>query len=123
MPFEFSDRSLPSGTPYLHVEVSELVELADGEGLYAQLQRPEHRRGKVLCVVAKGTVYSPEVRKYFPNITDQFGACAAVVTSPIVRAAINLMIRLTPQGAKFSMFKDEASAIEWLEAQPVPADR
>lgn len=34
-------------------------------------------------------------RKYFPTMAGTFRRLAAVVTSPIVRSALNLMVRLT----------------------------
>ena len=114
MPFEFSDQHFDNGELYLRIDVSGEVTLDDAKAMIAQMERPEHRNGRALSVVAKGTVYTPEARKHFPKIDPLYSCLAAVVTSPVVRAAINLMVRLTPQGRRFRMFKDERSALEWL---------
>lgn len=116
MPFTFSDQTLPSGTPYLRIDVEGQVELEDGEAFAAQLRRPEFGAGKVLSVVASGTEYSTRVRKYFPSINDDFEYLAAVVTSPIVRTMINLMVRLMHGGGgTVRLFTDEAKALTWLD--------
>ncbi|KIG16586.1 hypothetical protein DB30_04357 [Enhygromyxa salina] len=76
-----------------------------------------HHRGLVLSRVAKGTEYSPEVRKFFPTVHEDFTAVAAIVTSPIVRAAINLMLRFAnSSGAVLRMFTSETEAMAWLES-------
>ncbi|PRP94443.1 STAS/SEC14 domain-containing protein [Enhygromyxa salina] len=118
MPFVFSDATTPSGNPYLRIETSGHVTLADGHA-FAALIAPgaPHHRGLVLSQVAKGTEYSPDVRRYFPTLNEHFAALAVVVTSPIVRAAINLMLRFTRSGdAVLRMFTSEREALAWLES-------
>jgi hypothetical protein len=117
MPFQFQELTTSSGMQYLRVDVFEQVELTHGKQLEAYLLRPNMRDARVLCVVAKGTEYSPEVRKFFPTLNDKFFKLAAVVTNPIVRAAINMMLRLKPvDGGIFRMCSSEQDALEWLES-------
>ena len=42
---------------------------------------------------------------------------AVVVTSPIVRAAINMMVRFGTTKAHLRMFTSETEALAWLESQ------
>ena len=119
MPFEFSDQQSSSGMIYLRIDVAGAVGIEDAKGLEAQLMRPEQSSGKVLSVASKGVVYSLEFRKFVPSINDKYSSMAVVVTSPIVKAAINLMLRLSPSaGGVVRMFSREADAFEWLEKQP-----
>jgi hypothetical protein len=117
MPFQFQEFDTSSGMHYLRVDVSGQVELADGQAMEAYLLRPNMRNGRVLCIVAKGTEYSPEVRKFFATLNDKFFKMASVVTNPIIRAAINMMVRLKPiEGGLFRMFSSEQEALKWLES-------
>ena len=119
MPFEFSDQQSPTGMTYLRIEATGHCDVEDGKELEAQLLRPEQSSGKVLSVVSKGVVYSHAFRKFVPSINDKYTAMAVAVTSPIVKTAINLMLRLTPStGGLVRMFMREADALEWLEQQP-----
>lgn len=116
MPFQFEELTTRSGMHYLRVDISAWVDLAHGKALEAYLLRPSMHNARVLCVIAKGTEYSPEVRKFFPSLNDKFFKMAAIVTNPIVRAAINMMLRLKPvDGGAFRMFASEREALEWLE--------
>lgn len=116
MPFQFQELDTSSGMHYLRVDVSAQVDLADGKALEAHLLRPSMRNARVLSVVAKGTEYAPEVRKFFSTLNDKYFKLAAVVSNPIVRAAINMMVRLRPiEGGNFRMFGSEQEALEWLE--------
>ena len=118
MPFDFSDQQSPNGMSYLRIDVAGPVGIEDAEGLEAQLLRSEHDSGKVLSVVRKGVVYSLEFRKFVPSINDKYTSMAVVVTSPILRAVINLMLRLAPStGGVVHMFSGETGALEWLENQ------
>jgi hypothetical protein len=118
MPFQFEDLTSPTGMHYLRVDAWDRIDLADGHALEARLLQPNLRGGKVLSVARKGTEYVPEVRKFFPTLQDKFSKLAAVVTSPIVRAAINMMIRLaqSPEGGTLRLFTSEHEAMAWLES-------
>jgi hypothetical protein len=116
MPFRFDEAITPNGLRYLIIEASGSCDIEDGRALEARLQpgQPYHR-GYLLSRVAKGTEYSPEVRRFFPTLQGNYMALAAVVTSPIVRAAINLMVRFAGNDRDLKMFTNEAEALAWLE--------
>jgi hypothetical protein len=118
MPFEFQVLTSETGRQYLRVDASNRIELADGKALEAHLLQPNLRGGVVLAVASNGTEYSPEVRKFFPTLRDKFSKLASVVTSPIGRAAINMMLRLTyfGEGGIIRMFTSEKEAMQWLES-------
>jgi hypothetical protein len=48
-------------------------------------------------------------------MNSNYYALATLVTSPIVRAAINMMMRLTGQGASLKMFSEVSEALTWLD--------
>jgi hypothetical protein len=118
MPFQFEERTSAAGMHYLRIDAWDRVDLEDGHALEARLLQPHLRGGKVLAVGHKGSEYTPQVRKFFPTLHDKFNKLAVVVTSPIVRAAVNMMIRLGGQreGGILRMFSSEQEAMAWLES-------
>jgi hypothetical protein len=117
MPFQFQELTSGSGMHYLRVDASDRVDLADGKAMEARLLQPNLRGGCVLAVANKGTEFSTDVRKFFATLNDKFSKLAVVVTSPIVRAAINVLLRLNkPEGGTFRMFTSEQEAMAWLES-------
>jgi hypothetical protein len=117
MPFQFDQATTASGLRYLIVDASDQVGMDDGLALEAWLLPGQpHNLGYILSRVAKGTEYSPEVRKFFSTY-DKMTAIAVVVTSPIVRAAINMMVRFGTTKARLRMFTSEPEALAWLESQ------
>src|SRR5690349_12582991 len=118
MPLEFKDDISEKGLRILRIEGSGQVTIADGHAFEAHLLpgAPYHL-GYLMSVVAKDTEYSPEVRKFFPTTDDKITAIAIVVTSPIVRAVINMMMRVSNKRTKVRLFTDEAEAIAWLDEQ------
>jgi len=119
MPIECESATTAKGTPYLRTNVFARVTLADAQQMEVFLLpgQPLHG-GPVFSVVAKATEYDPDARKFFVTLSDKYGALAAVVTSPIVRAAINLMLRLNGSVGAVRMFTNEDEALAWLEDQP-----
>ncbi|MCY1056597.1 STAS/SEC14 domain-containing protein [Nannocystis sp. SCPEA4] len=115
MPFFFEEAVTPQGKPLLRIHAREECTLADAEALGARLDGP-NKRWLVLSIVDRGTEYAPAARKYFPSLQNKYGALAAVVTSPVVRAAINMMMRLTGQAPNLRLFTTEDEAMAWLEA-------
>jgi hypothetical protein len=119
MPFEFSDHTSPSGMFYMRIDASGEVHFEDAKALTDRLELPKYHLGKVLSVVESGTDYKPKARKHFQHI-QKFSALAAVVTSPILRTAINLMLRLMHDGSgAVRLFTNEDEALAWLEEQPL----
>ena len=73
-------------------------------------------RGELLSNIASGTDYSPESRRIFTtDFLPYTRRTAAVVTSRIVRAAINFMTRMASKSSEVQCFDDEASAMAWLD--------
>ncbi|MCA9681236.1 MAG: STAS/SEC14 domain-containing protein [Myxococcales bacterium] len=122
MPFEFSDRTTASGMSYLHIDVSAKVLVRDCELLGERLRSSGPHLPRVISIIAKGTEYTTEARRSMLSLEHEYGAMAIVVTSMIVRAAINLMLR-TQSGSSgpVRFFTDEAVALAWLEQQTVRA--
>jgi hypothetical protein len=119
MPLEIAEASSPGGLRYLQIDLWGRVELADAQAIEARvLPGQPHHRGYLLPRVAKGTEYSPEARKFFGTLSDKCSAVSMVVTSPIVRAAVNLMLRYAGQhGDLLRMFTSEEEAMAWLESR------
>ena len=117
MPFRYEEKTTPKGAPLLVVHASGHVSFADAEELGNRLvaKSPNHR-WLVLTLTEKGLEYAPAARKHFQTMKDDYGSLATVVTSPIVRAAINMMMRLFGGAPNFRMFSDEAEALTWLDA-------
>lgn len=116
MPFLYEEATTPQGKPLLRITARGEVTLADAESLGARIEEgaPNHR-WRILSVVEKGTEYSAGARKYFPTLQPKYGAIAVVVTSAIVRAAINMMMRLTGQAPNLHLFTTEAEGLAWLD--------
>ena len=110
MPLRFEEARTPGGAPLLIIRSSGHVALADAEAFGRRVEPggPNHM-WRVLLLTEKGIEYEPAARKYFPTTQGNYRAIAAVVTNSIVRAAINVMIRLaggTNPMADFDGFKD-----------------
>lgn len=116
MPFQFQESRTPKGHPLLRVLVTGHVTLADAEAMGALVAPGGPNHGwRVFTDVEKGVEYAPAARKYFPTMNGNYWALATRVTSPILRAAINMMLRLTGQSPDLKMFSDEAEALAWLD--------
>lgn len=116
MPIQTQEGKTPKGQRCMRALVNGHVSLADSQAMGEQLQpgQPYHK-ALVLCVVEKGTQYSPESRKYFGTLTGCYGRMATVVTNPVLRASINFMVRLVGDVKDFRMFGTEAEAMLWLD--------
>jgi hypothetical protein len=117
MPFRFEEKTTPKGAPLLVVHASGHIPFEDAERL-ANLMAPGGPNHKWFCLTLteKGVEYAPAARKHFSTMKNYYRALATVVTSPIVRAAINMMMRLTGGAPNFRMFSAEAEALAWLDA-------
>lgn len=117
MPFRYQENTTPRGLPLLTVHASGHISLADAEELGARIAPGgANHRWRVLTYAEKGLEYDPAARKYFPSMKSHFFALATVVTSPIIRAAINMMMRLTGKSPDLRMFSDDAEALAWLDS-------
>lgn len=117
MPFVFGEITTPKGRPCLLLEASGVNDRADGEALNAWIvPGARFHDGLVFSRSAKGSEFTADLRRYFPTMTGRYTAMVSVVTSPIVRAAVNMMVRLSPRNNHdFKMFTDDAAAFAWLD--------
>jgi len=120
MPIVAREDQTKGGRYVVRCQVSGHVSGADARALNEQSKALATRigtRGHLLCNVAAGTDYSPESRRIF---TKDFEVCthrtAVVVTSKIVRAAINFMMRMSPGKTELRCFDDEDSAMAWIDS-------
>lgn len=116
MPIQTQEGKTPKGQRCMRALVNGHVSLADSQAMGEQLQpgQPYHQ-ALVLCLVEKGTQYSPESRKYFGTLRGTYMRMATVVTNPVLRASINFMVRLVGDDKNFRMFSTEAEAMLWLD--------
>jgi hypothetical protein len=121
MPLTITEATTPGGLRYVLIDLWGQVGIDDGRAIEAWvLPGQPHHRGYMLPRVAKGTEYSPEVRKFFPTLEDKCTAVAMFVTSPLVRAAVNLMLRYAgPRVDLLRMFTSEDEALAWLDSRAV----
>jgi hypothetical protein len=119
MPIVAREDQTRGGKYVIRCDVSGHVSGQDALQLLEQAKALAKRigtKGDLLCNVAAGTDYSPESRRVF---TKDFVPCTrrttVIVTSKLVRAAINFMMRMGMQATELKCFDDEASAIAWLD--------
>ncbi|MCA9715055.1 MAG: hypothetical protein H6713_35780 [Myxococcales bacterium] len=119
MPFRFTEKTTESGARYLRVDAEGRVSLDDAKEFQSWVMRPEWHLGLIMSVVGKGTAYDRDARKVFQTLNEHITALATVVTSPIVRAAINMMLRLARSRGTtpLRMFTSEEEALRWLESR------
>lgn len=97
-------------------KVSGQVSLADAEAMGNLLKpgQPFHH-AKVLCIVDKSTDYHADARRHFKTFTGNYAKMATVVSSSLVRATINFMVRIIGTGDAMKLFNTEAEALAWLD--------
>ncbi len=119
MPIVAREDQTKGGRHVIRCQVSGHVSGQDALDLLEQAKALSKRigtKGDLLCNVAAGTDYSPESRRIF---TKEFlpytRRTTAIVTSKIVRAAINFMMRMSQRNTELQCFDDEESAIAWID--------
>jgi hypothetical protein len=117
MPLAFQELVTPRGRPYVRVAVSGVFDLAEAEEYVERFSKtgPYHLKPS-MSVVPRGTEYTTAARKQLLKMGDA-GPTATVTTSPLVRAAVNLMLRLAGKSGTLGMFATEAEAVAWLDKQ------
>lgn len=119
MPIVAREDKTKGGMYVIRCQVSGHVSGDDARGLLEQSKALSERIGKkgdLLCNVAAGTDYSPESRRIFTkDFTPYTRRTSVVVTSKLVRAAINFMMRMSQRNTELQCFDDEASAMQWLD--------
>ena len=125
MPIVAREDQTKGGKYVVRCQVSGHVSGDDARGLNEQSKALAARigtMGHLLCNVASGTDYSPESRRIFTKDFKPYThRTAVVVSSKIVRAAINFMMRMAPEKTELRCFDDEDSAMAWIDqAPPIP---
>jgi len=116
MAVRYEESTTPKGHPLLKMFVSGHCDLPQAETMADHITAGQKfHRQRVLVTVAPGTEYTPDARKYFPTLHRDHYAMATIVTSAVVRAAINLISRVAGGSRNFKLFTDEADALEWLD--------
>lgn len=119
MPIVAREDQTKGGKHVVRCQVSGHVSGQDALGLLEQSKELAKRigtRGDLLCNVAAGTEYSPESRRIFTKeFTPYTRRTSVVVTSKLVRAAINFMMRMSMRNTELKCFDDEPSAMAWLD--------
>ncbi|HND11184.1 MAG TPA: STAS/SEC14 domain-containing protein [Pseudomonadota bacterium] len=116
MPISIEEKKTPKGQRLMLAKVSGHVSYADAESMGNQLKpgQPFHQ-ALVLCVVDKSTDYHPDARRHFNTFNGNYKKLATVVTSVLIRAAINFMMRVSGVGQDAVLFNTEADALAWLD--------
>jgi hypothetical protein len=118
MPAEIHEVTSSTGLHYLLVDFHGRIELADARAIEAWvLPGKPHHLGYLLVRANTGTEYSAEARKAFSTMKDKCTAAAMVVTSSIVRAAVNVIMRYAGPPHVLQMFRSEDEALAWLESR------
>ncbi|HEY8376584.1 MAG TPA: STAS/SEC14 domain-containing protein [Nannocystis sp.] len=117
MPFRYEEKTTPKGSPLLVIHAAGHVSFEDADELLRRILPggPNHK-WLLLTLADKSVEYAPAARKHFANMKEHYRGLATVVGSPIVRAAINLMLRLNNSAPNFRIFASEADALAWLDA-------
>lgn len=116
MPIATEEGKTPKGKRLLVAKVSGQVTLAEATAMGDLLKPGQPFHGAlVFCVVDKTTDYHPDARRHFGSFNGNYSKMATVVTSALLRAAINFMMRVTGTGAAVRMFTSEPEALAWLD--------
>lgn len=117
MPIAFQELLTPRGRPYVRVAVSGDFDLAEAEAFVSSFGREgPYFMKPAISVVPRGTEYTPAARKHLQTMGEA-APMATVTASPLVRAAVNLMLRLSGKTGQLRMFTTEAEALTWLDTQ------
>ena len=117
MPIAFEERVTPRGRGYVRVPVAGMFDAAEAEAYVQHFKKGgPHFMKPTISVVARGTEYTTEARKLLVQVTEA-GPTATVTSSPLVRAAINLMLRLASKSNNLRIFGTEPEALAWLDDQ------
>jgi hypothetical protein len=116
MPIQIEEAKTPKGRRMMLAKVTGHVSMADAEAMGKLLQpgQPYHR-ALILSIVDKSTDYHPDARRHFQTFNNNFDRMATVVSSVLLRAAINFMAKVGGTGDRMQMFATEADAVSWLD--------
>ena len=117
MPIQVEEAKTPKGRRMMLAKVSGHVSMADAEAVGKLLQpgQPYHH-ALVLSIVDKSTDYHPDARRHFKTFNGHFDRMATVVSSVLLRAAINFMMKVGGSSDRMQMFSTEEEAVSWLDS-------
>jgi hypothetical protein len=119
MPIVGREMQTKGGRHVIRCEVNGYVSGEDARALLKQAEEMSKRingMGDLLSIVASGTNYSPESSRVFTkDFAPYTRRISVVVTSKIVRAGINFMMRMSQRAHELKCFDDEESATAWLD--------
>jgi SpoIIAA-like len=119
MPIVGREEQTKGGRHIIRCEVSGSVSGDDARALLQQsaaLSKRINGSMDLLSIVATGTNYSPESSRIFTSdFAPYTRRISVVVSSKLVRAAINFMMRMSRRNHELKCFDDEASALAWLD--------
>jgi hypothetical protein len=118
MPFQLTRLQLPCGAPAASIAwQATIIGGEDATELLRQAQPGGDLHGLPLLVLTdKASSLSPEARAVFVNWPDGPEGMAVVVTSAVMRVAINFILRVT-RDRRVRLFTEEPQAIRWLDAR------
>ena len=117
MPIQIEEAKTPKGRRMMLAKVSGHVSMADAEAMGKLLQpgQPYHQ-ALILSIMDKSTDYHPDARRHFQTFNNNYDRIATVVSSVLVRAAINFMAKVGGTGDRMQMFSTESDAVAWLDS-------
>jgi hypothetical protein len=116
MSIEMSISQLPSGARCMLMVTAGHFSKEDAEEFFRQISpgAPMHRLPR-LCLCQKQTSASSDARTMFVRLEgEEEPWTAMVVVSPVVRVAINFVLRIS-KNKKVRLFTDEREATRWLD--------
>jgi hypothetical protein len=115
MGFSYEERVSPRGLPYIRLGIEAEIGVAEARDYVARFQPGGDYHGRpILAVVARGVSFDIAARKLLIESRATVPT-SCVVTAPLARAAVNLMIRGAGLSSKARVFKTEPEALAWLE--------
>ncbi|WAS98664.1 hypothetical protein [Nannocystis punicea] len=115
MSIAFEELLTPRGRPYVRVTVAGEFGLTEAEQFVQRFGKdgPYYMKPS-MSVVPRGTEYTTEARKHLQTMGEAGPTCT-VTSSPLVRAAINLMLRLSGRPNTLRLCGTESEALAWLD--------
>jgi hypothetical protein len=118
LPYDFSTFTLPGGAGALRANASGDIGKDDVAYFLEHAGPGKPMSHLPLLITSHGlTSLSTEARSFMTanvGATSELTWCAMVVSNPVIRVAINFMMRVK-QHPRLRMFGQEADAIRWLD--------
>lgn len=116
MPILIEEGKTKKGQRLMLTRSTGKVSLADAEAMGDLIKPGQPYHGSlILNRVDNDVDYHPEARRYFQSMNGNFKRLAVVMSSTVVRAMINFMMRVTGKAIAMRLFNSEAEALAWLD--------